>query len=145
MNRRDVILKIFSGGAILALSPTIITACKKVVDPDNNNNNNNNGSGTITIDLTDPQYSGLNTAGGSILKQGIIIANTGNNVFIALDSTCTHQGCTIAYNAAANNFPCPCHGSVYSTTGSVITGPAPLPVQSYQVTKSGNVLTIIVG
>lgn len=142
MNRRDLILKVFVGGTVIALTPAVVTSCTKSNDPGTGNTGNK-----LTINLTDPAYSDLNTSGGFILisKQGIIVANTGNDVFVALDSTCTHQGCTIGYNKVANNFPCPCHGSVYSTSGSVITGPAPLPVQSHPVTKSGTTLTIDLG
>jgi cytochrome b6-f complex iron-sulfur subunit len=74
-------------------------------------------------------------------RELIVKAFVGGTV-IALDSTCTHQGCTIAYSQANNNFPCPCHGSVYSATGTVITGPASIAVKAHTVTKAGNILTI---
>jgi cytochrome b6-f complex iron-sulfur subunit len=61
---------------------------------------------------------------------------------VALSSICTHQGCTIGYSPSANNFPCPCHGSVFSTSGSVLNGPAPTAVKSYPVSQTGNILTI---
>ncbi len=144
MNRRELILRVFVGGTVIALTPAVITSCTKSNDPGTGNGNT---GGKLTINLTDPAYSDLNTSGGFVLisKQGIIVANTGNDAFVALDSTCTHQGCTIGYNKVANNFPCPCHGSVYSTSGTVITGPAPLPVKSYPVSKSGTTLTIDLG
>ena len=126
--------------------PQVFTSCSKDdSDPDPNGNGNGNGTDKITIDLKSATYSVLNTAGGTILTKGVIIANTGNNVFVALSSTCTHEGCTIGYNLAANNFPCPCHGSIYSTTGAVLNGPAPAAVKSYPVTKIGDILTISLG
>jgi len=141
MNRRELITKVFIGGTVIALAPDIITSCTKTDVPGGTNSNK------ATVDLTDQNYSALNSAGGSALisKYGIIIANTGNDVFVALDSTCTHQGCTIGYNKTSNNFPCPCHGSVFSTNGAVITGPAQQSVQSHTVTKAGNTLTIDLG
>ncbi len=96
----------------------------------------------ITIDLDSSQYSTLKTAGNSVTLQGIIVANTGNEVFVALSSVCTHQGCTINYSHANTNFPCPCHGSVFSAQGSVLQGPATTAVKKYTVTRDGNVLTI---
>jgi len=96
----------------------------------------------LTLDLSLPQNSALNTAGGSMIFQNIIAVNTGNDNFIALSSICTHQGCTVGYDSGAANIKCPCHGSVYATTGLVINGPAPLALQAYEVSKADNILTI---
>jgi cytochrome b6-f complex iron-sulfur subunit len=32
----------------------------------------------------------------------------------------------VPWNAAANKFMCPCHGSQYDAAGKVVRGPAPL-------------------
>jgi len=77
-----------------------------------------------------------------MIVQNIIIINTGSNNFVALSSVCTHQGCTVGYNSGAGNIQCPCHGSVYTTSGSVVAGPAPKSLQSYPVTLKNNILTI---
>jgi cytochrome b6-f complex iron-sulfur subunit len=139
MNRRELILRTLLGGATIILAPAVITSCSKEETP---GNNNTSGGDKLTIDLTNASYSALNTAGGSVIVQGKIVTNTGNNVFIALDSVCTHNGCTIGYNQTANNFPCPCHQSVFSATGAVINGPATTALKAYAVSKSGNILTI---
>jgi cytochrome b6-f complex iron-sulfur subunit len=136
MTRRDLIQKVVFGGATLIILPPVLNSCTKADTVDGGT------GGNITIDLTNPGFSALNTAGGSAIIQGIIVANKGDGSFLALDSVCTHQGCTIGYNLALNNFPCPCHGSVFSASGSVVNGPAATPLKSYQVSKSGNILTI---
>jgi cytochrome b6-f complex iron-sulfur subunit len=41
----------------------------------------------------------------------------------ALDATCTHQGCTVS--PAGSGLVCPCHGSQFTLTGAVTSGPAP--------------------
>lgn len=46
----------------------------------------------------------------------------------ALNAVCTHLGCVVPWNKAVNKFMCPCHGSQYSMEGSVVRGPAPLPL-----------------
>lgn len=38
---------------------------------------------------------------------------------------CTHLGCGYRWDAPDKKFKCPCHGSVYDTTGTVLGGPAP--------------------
>jgi cytochrome b6-f complex iron-sulfur subunit len=138
MTRRDLIQKVLIGGTSLIILPTALNSCSKDDPPDTGGNG---GNDEINIDLTNPTYAALNNVGGSAIVQGIIVANTSTG-YVALDSVCTHQGCTIGYSSTNNNFPCPCHGSVYSTTGAVINGPATAAVKSYAISKSGNILTI---
>ncbi len=139
MKRRESLQKIVVGGVTLFFMPTILTSCQK--DPADQNGNTPPPGSTIELDLNTPTYSSLKNPGEYVVVQGIIVANTGSG-YVALSSTCTHNGCTIGYNLAANNFPCPCHGSVFSTTGSVVNGPATTPVKSYTVTVASDIITV---
>lgn len=52
--------------------------------------------------------------------------------FVALDSICTHAGCTVARFIVANNeMRCPCHGSRYDIEGHVVVGPAEEPLARF--------------
>jgi cytochrome b6-f complex iron-sulfur subunit len=138
MNRRELVQKVLLGSTALIVIPSAITSCSKDPGPDPGP-----GPGSkITIDLSLAANSALNNDGGTKIIQDIIVANTGNGVFVALDSICTHQGCTVGYVLAADNFQCPCHGSVYSKSGIVVNGPALTALKSYIVNKVGNILTI---
>jgi thiosulfate dehydrogenase [quinone] large subunit len=60
-------------------------------------------------------------------------------VFLGFSRICTHQGCTVDFAASANEFRCPCHGSVYSaSTGAVLGGPAPSPLPKITVVRAGD-------
>lgn len=54
--------------------------------------------------------------------------------FAVASAVCTHLGCTVAHFESDQRFHCPCHGSVFAADGSVIHGPAPRPLQWFEVT-----------
>jgi Rieske Fe-S protein len=41
-----------------------------------------------------------------------------------LSSICPHLGCTVPWVATKSEFICPCHGAVYTSDGSRISGPS---------------------
>jgi cytochrome b6-f complex iron-sulfur subunit len=96
----------------------------------------------FTLDLTQTANSSLNTTGGSLASNGVVIVNEGAGSFIAIAQSCTHNGCSVAYNQSGNNFVCPCHGGTFDTNGKVTSGPPPAPLKKYSVTKNGNILTV---
>jgi cytochrome b6-f complex iron-sulfur subunit len=142
MNRRDIIKAFLSGSTVLLVAPLLLTSCETQDDPGGGNPGGNNNSGPLTIDITSGEFAALASAGGYAVKNGIIIINTGGDAFVALSAICTHQGCVVGYNSSAGNIQCGCHGSVFSTGGAVLNGPASTPLAKYTVSKSGNILTI---
>lgn len=54
--------------------------------------------------------------------------------FYALSTTCTHLGCTPNWLQAEQKFKCPCHGSGFYITGVNFEGPAPRPLERFQIT-----------
>ena len=95
----------------------------------------------FTLDISQAGNTSLATSGGSVASNGVVVANSGGT-YIAIAQSCTHQGCSVNYNASGKNFVCPCHGGVFDINGAVTSGPPPAPLKKYTVTKSGNILTI---
>lgn len=52
---------------------------------------------------------------------------------LALWWRCTHLGCTVPWREDEGRFHCPCHGSMFNTKGEVIGGPAPRPMDLFQM------------
>lgn len=55
---------------------------------------------------------------------------------IAFNSTCTHQGCSVAWESS--EFACPCHGSKFSAEGEATEGPATEPLASFEAMIEGD-------
>jgi cytochrome b6-f complex iron-sulfur subunit len=61
---------------------------------------------------------------------------------IGIVDNCTHLGCTFPWNPLDQQFQCPCHGSRYAPDGSVVRGPAPLPLKIVHVAVVDNTILI---
>lgn len=76
----------------------------------------------------------LNTVSNKWKDQyGIWIVHTdqyeGKNLIYALQTVCTHLGCTPNWLDGEQKFKCPCHGSGFYITGINFEGPAPRPLE----------------
>jgi cytochrome b6-f complex iron-sulfur subunit len=142
MNRREVIQKFLRGGTVLVFVPSVIESCTKDPPPDSLTIPGGNTKIVLQIDLSLPENEVLNTAGNSkIFNSNIIIINTGTG-FVALTAICTHQGCVVQYNSVSGNLECPCHGSKFLISGSVLQGPASVALYSFHLNVSDSVITV---
>ena len=64
----------------------------------------------------------------AISNKGIWIARIQERL-VAIDATCTHLGCRVAWMGNDARFRCPCHGSSFAADGTNLDGPAPRPLQ----------------
>ena len=51
----------------------------------------------------------------------------------AIFAKCTHLGCTPRWLASKNKFKCPCHGSGFFKDGLNFEGPAPRPMDRFEI------------
>ena len=65
------------------------------------------------------------------------VVKKSDNDVVAFTPQCTHLGCAYHWDDASHTFLCPCHTSVFSIDGKVISGPAPRPLDQY-LTKVDN-------
>jgi cytochrome b6-f complex iron-sulfur subunit len=50
---------------------------------------------------------------------------------LAVNPTCTHQGCTVKWSASEKKYDCPCHDAEFAADGKVLKGPASKPLAAY--------------
>jgi Rieske Fe-S protein len=79
--------------------------------------------------------------GALIFGQKKIAVVRKNQDIYAINLTCTHLGCTV--NATTKGFACPCHGSVFTTSGDVVKGPADGPLKKLVVEEQGDDVLIM--
>ena len=65
--------------------------------------------------------------------------------FLAISRKCTHLGCTVPWVENEKRFACPCHGSTFDITGSVVQAPAPRALDLFPVTIENNVVRVNTG
>lgn len=135
MERKDFLKRTLSMCGLALIPAGIIESCSKQSYAPTNVN--------FTLDLTNSANVALNSVGGSLISNGVLVMRLSSTTFVALSSSCTHQGCTVGYNTASQTVVCPCHGGSYNaTTGAVIGGPPPSALVKYTSTLSGHILTV---
>lgn len=152
--RREFLRKTGSLAVMAMFGVGFFTSCSSEDDPVPVANNPNQppqtpapttaitvNNNSVVIDLS--QVATLNNTGGWILivEARMLVVNTGGS-FSSLTSVCTHSGCDRSWSFSNNQFLCSCHGSRFTTTGTVVQGPATQPLTAFSNSRSGNTLTI---
>lgn len=55
----------------------------------------------------------------------------------AIETTCSHRGCTLEWNTTEKALVCPCHGAKFGTNGKGIAGPSGTPIKTYTAKIEG--------
>ena len=89
------------------------------------------------------EFGGVVTAGlvesfppGSVVEfpdGRFYLARSHDGGFLAVYRRCTHLGCTVPWRDDEDQFHCPCHSSIFTKTGEVISGPAPRPLDIFPI------------
>jgi cytochrome b6-f complex iron-sulfur subunit len=135
MDRKEFISQVGLGAASL-LFLNCIGGCSKSSDAPPAPSNVD-----FTVDLSLPANAALGTIGGFIYVNGIVVARAVTGNYIAVSQACTHEGTNVQYQTN-DRFFCPNHGSVFTSTGDVVTGPATRSLTKYNTSLSGNNLRV---
>ena len=150
VTRKEFLIRLAVGGATVGASSAIasfLASCSLPTQPQGSSLPASNGTvsgNTISVDIS--PNSTLAQNGFAIVQYtggSILVARTSDGVYHAMTSICTHAGCIInQYNSGSKEFVCPCHGSQFSATGAVISGPASTALKQYATSISGTQLIV---
>jgi len=65
--------------------------------------------------------------------------------FLALYRKCTHLGCVVPWEEENGAFNCPCHSTFFTVEGVVKSGPAPRPLDMFQIEIRGDEIFVDTG
>lgn len=139
MKRRNFVGLVGIGGTV----PLAITACNSQLKGSaaigSPRADGFQAVGTVADLKTRGQLLVENTAVGKVL---VIPNPTDSHQLLAVNPTCTHAGCTVAWQTAQTAFVCPCHGSKFAVDGKVLHGPAQQPLPAYIAKIEGDAVLV---
>ncbi len=128
-------------GMIASYLPVALVACSKTsADAEDSN----------TSDSKEPLAVGtvaqLDETGFLLNEESkVMVVKDSSGKLMAVNPTCTHQGCTVDWEQDSSTFVCPCHNAKYAIDGKVLATPAPEPLSTYEVKEeNGKVLVTLV-
>ena len=133
-------------GMVASSLPIAIAACSSNSTNSDNSTNKNTSATPARTDGFQPigTVAELDQKGLILNKQlaatpVMVIRDPNNsNTLAAVNPTCTHKGCTVAWKADKKLFVCPCHDAEYTADGKVVEGPAKQPLPSYEAKIEGD-------
>jgi menaquinol-cytochrome c reductase iron-sulfur subunit len=60
----------------------------------------------------------------AVSEKAVYVTKDAQGQLTVLTSICPHLGCTVPWNKEKNQFACPCHGAIFASDGTRITGPS---------------------
>lgn len=68
------------------------------------------------------------------------VVRTSERDVVAFAPQCTHLGCAYHWDEQNKEFLCPCHTSTFALDGRVLAGPAPRPLDRFNIKVDGSKL-----
>ena len=145
MERKEFLRSLGAGAAFALLFPCA-QGCSKDDEPAGNIKDVPTGV-DFTVDLTSSEASNLNTNGGYILKNDVVVARNLQGELIAASQICSHQGYdqVTFVNQDGGIFYCDVHGSRFEQDGSPLNqvdGNPAKPLKVYNTELTGDILRV---
>jgi Rieske Fe-S protein len=129
LSRRKWIDILLGSSAVAWLAAVVYPVLKYLTPPVDEG-----GAGKAT--LTDAQKDEIKAKGFLILRIGtdrVLAIKDGDVKVKALSAKCTHEGCTVQFQAAEALIWCACHNGKFNLDGRVLSGPPPRPLAAFAV------------
>jgi menaquinol-cytochrome c reductase iron-sulfur subunit len=76
------------------------------------------------VEIIAPVLQDAWTAARDVVLGAAWVRRTGEKTFDARSAVCPHLGCAVGFDAAKNNYLCPCHDSRFAIGGEKMSGPS---------------------
>jgi cytochrome b6-f complex iron-sulfur subunit len=128
-------------GLLASFFPVALAACSKASSDSNNSTLSN---ATNTTDFVSVGTSEDLQKNGYLLdkKSQVIVVKDSKNQILAVNSVCTHRGCTVEWKKDTNILFCPCHKAEFAPDGKVLAKPAKTPLATYEVKEENGAVLV---
>jgi len=138
INRKQFLSKLGLGtGAIMA------TYCLGSLISCDDDDDYISGEVDFTLDLDESAYDALNTVGGYVRINKVVIAAVSEGTFVAVTQICSHEGKEkVTYRSSNNDFYCTEHGAIFDLEGKGLNSNGSKGILIYNTSLSGTLLRV---
>ncbi|NJL92144.1 MAG: ubiquinol-cytochrome c reductase iron-sulfur subunit [Coleofasciculaceae cyanobacterium SM2_1_6] len=143
MDRRTFLSWVGLGSLATSL-PVALVACNSETPSASSPGSNSAGAprddGFVQVGTVAALETGAIVLETSSIGAVAVVRNNGE--LAAVNPTCTHKGCTVAWQPSGE-YVCPCHQAKFSATGAVVgEGPAKVPLKVLQAKIEGDAVLV---
>ncbi len=143
MDRRTFLSWVGMGWIATSL-PVALVACNSETPSASSSPANNSAAPRADGFVQVGTVAALET-GAIVLEEssiGPVAVARNNGELVAVNPTCTHKGCTVAWQPSGE-YVCPCHQAKFSPTGTVLgEGPSKVPLKVLEAKIEGDAVLV---
>jgi menaquinol-cytochrome c reductase iron-sulfur subunit len=78
----------------------------------------------------------------ALLPHNVWAVKTSETAVTVFSPVCTHLGCQVGWDPGKQQFICPCHNSIFTKDGALVSGPAPRGLDALPTQIKDGVLSV---